>query len=159
MLKVKLFTVGNLKESYWRDASAEYEKRLKHYIDLEVVEIKEVRIKDKASHTDIVNALNKEATTILQHINVTDYVVSLAVDGKMFTSEQISELIQGWEQNGKRIIFVIGSSHGLAQSIGHRADLKLSCSPMTFPHQMIRIFLLEQVYRGYKILRNETYHK
>jgi 23S rRNA (pseudouridine1915-N3)-methyltransferase len=159
MLKVKVITVGNLKEKYWRDASSEYEKRLSRYVDLTVIEVKEARIGEKASAAEITQALNKEATEILKHMNPTDFVVSLAIEGKMFSSETFSALIARWEQAGQRIIFVIGSSHGLGRSIDERANLQLSVSNMTFPHQMIRIFLLEQVYRGYKILRHETYHK
>jgi len=159
MLKVKLIVVGNLKEKYWREASAEYEKRLGRYVDLELVEVKEARMKDKVSDADIASALEKEAEQILKQINATDYVVVLAINGNMLTSEQVAEQVAAWEQNGKRIVFIIGSSHGLAQSVVRRANFKFSFSKMTFPHQMIRIFLLEQIYRGYKILRNETYHK
>jgi len=159
MLKVKIISVGNLKEQYWRQAAAEYEKRLKRYIDLEIIEIKEARIKDKPSAAEISQGLDKEASEIIKQIHITDYVVVLALAGKMFSSEQFADIIDNWEQHGKRIIFVIGSSYGLATSIAERADLVLSFSKMTFTHQMIRIFLLEQVYRGYKILRNETYHK
>jgi len=159
MLKVKVITVGNLKEKYWRAASGEYEKRLSRYVDLQLVEVKEARVGEKASPAEVAQALNKEATNILKQMKPTDFVVSLAIEGKMFSSENFADLIANWEQSGQRVVLVIGSSHGLAQSINERANLQLSISKMTFPHQMIRIFLLEQVYRGYKILRHETYHK
>jgi len=159
MLKVKLITVGNLKEKYWKDAVAEYQKRLQRYVQLEIVELKEERIKEQPSKVEIQQALDKEAVQIMKRVASDDYVVCLAIKGRSFSSEQLAEELAKFEQFGKKVIFIIGSSHGLANSIYQRTNLQVSFSRMTFPHQMMRVIFLEQLYRGYKILKNENYHK
>lgn len=159
MLKIKLLTVGNLKEQYWREAANEYQKRLQRYVQLEMLSIKEERLKDDPSAAEIEQALMKEGQQLMKQLRPTDYVVSLAIQGKEFSSETFAQKFAHWEQSGKRIVFIIGSSYGLAQTIIERSDLQVSFSKMTFPHQMMRIIFLEQLYRSYKILHAETYHK
>lgn len=159
MLKVKLIVLGNLKEQYWKDAELEYVKRLSRYAQLETSEIKEQRIKDKPSESEIKQALEKEAEFILKKIAADDYVVCLAINGKMLSSEELATQINDYEMLGKNVVFIIGSSHGLAEAIYQRANAQISFSKMTFPHQMMRIIFLEQLYRAYKINNNEQYHK
>ena len=159
MLKVKLITVGTLKEKYWKDAVSEYEKRLKRYAQVEIIELKEERTKDNASQHEIEQALEKEAEKMYGKINQQDFVICLAIKGEMLSSEALATKIIALEQLGKTIVFIIGSSHGLAPSIYERANMQLSFSKMTFPHQMMRVIFLEQLYRAYKIKHNESYHK
>lgn len=159
MLKVDLLVVGSLKEKYWKDASLEYQKRLSRYCQLKLIEIKEEYLKDNAHQADIDRALQKEAETITKKITGTDYVVVLAIAAKQLSSEEFAKTVQKYENLGKKIVIIVGSSHGLAPSIYERADMQISLSLMTFPHQMIRIFFLEQLYRAYKINNNEKYHK
>ncbi|GBU11117.1 ribosomal RNA large subunit methyltransferase H [Erysipelotrichaceae bacterium] len=159
MLKIEVLALGNLKEKYWKDAIAEYQKRLKRFCKFEIIELKEESISDMPSHNEIEIALSKEAIQLLKKIQKDDYVVALAIDGEQQTSEGFAKTIGKFEQMGKKIIFIIGSSHGLSQSVYERANIKVSCSKMTFPHQMLRLIFIEQLYRGYKINRNEKYHK
>lgn len=159
MLKIEIIALGNLKEKYWVDAVSEYRKRLSRYCNLTITEIKESPIPDNASQVLIDQALMKEAEMILKKIKPTDYVIALAIKGKQFDSETFASEINKFEALGKKIVFIIGSSHGLSKIMYNRAQIEISFSKMTFPHQMIRLIFLEQLYRGYKINNNEKYHK
>ncbi|MGL5042680.1 MAG: 23S rRNA (pseudouridine(1915)-N(3))-methyltransferase RlmH [Culicoidibacterales bacterium] len=159
MLKVEIIAMGNLKEKYWVDAINEYRKRLTRYCKLTIIELKEATINENASNATIEHGLNKEASIILTKIKPEDFVIALAIRGQMFTSEFFARELQKFEQKGKKIIFVIGSSHGLHADIYKRSNMEISCSAMTFPHQMIRLIFIEQLYRAYKINKNEKYHK
>ena len=158
MLKVKLVVLGKLKEKYWADAAKEYIKRLSGYCKIEVCEIKDLPVPENPSIGEIDTLLSKEAEEIIRQTDSVRNVVSLCIEGKSISSEELSSMLADAEMNGGSIAFVIGSSHGLHESI-KRADEKLSFSKMTFPHQLARIMLLEQIYRGFKIKKGENYHK
>ena len=159
-MNIRIIAVGKLKEKYWRDAAEEYAKRLGAYCSLEVIEIKESLLRANPSAADEEAVKAAEGEDILQHINKGDYVITLEIKGKGLTSEQLAEKMASLALEGKsNIAFVIGGSLGLSPEVSKRADFKLSFSAMTFPHQMMRVILLEQIYRSFKINRNETYHK
>ena len=145
MMKVNLVCVGKLKESYWRDACAEYEKRLSRFCKLEIKELPE-----RAS-------LHDEGVDILKKFQ--GYVLVLAVDGKQMTSEEFASSVQKLQDEGRELTLVIGSSCGLDGAVKDRADGKISFSKMTFPHQMFRVVLLEQLYRAFMINSGAEYHK
>ena len=159
-MNIRIIAVGKLKEGYWRDAVSEYEKRLGAYCNLEIVEVKESRLRANPSAADEEAVKAAEGEDILRYINKEDYVITLEIKGKGLSSEKLAETINGLALSGKSTIdFVIGGSLGLSSAVSSRADFKLSFSAMTFPHQMMRVILLEQIYRSFKINRNETYHK
>ena len=149
-MNIKIVCVGKLKEKYWTEAMAEYSKRLKPYCKIEIVELKE-------SPRDDVNA---EGEGILGKIKKDDYVITLEINGNSLSSEKLADKIKNLAVEGRSdIAFVIGGSEGLSQEVMNRSDFALSFSAMTFPHQMIRVFLTEQIYRSFKIIKNEPYHK
>ena len=159
MLHIKLITVGNLKERYWRDAVAEYEKRLGAYGKVEILELKEARVADDPGAAEINAALEKEADAILAAVPPRAYTIALCVEGKPRTSEQLAELLQDAMSKSATLCLVIGSSHGLSPRVKQAADYRLSVSALTFPHQLMRVLLLETVYRSLSILRGSKYHK
>lgn len=159
-MKITVITVGKIKEKYLEDAIAEYSKRLSRYCKLEIIQVADEKTPDRASEVVETQIKDKEGERILSHIKDTAYVVALAIEGKMISSEELAELIDGLGVRGEsHIQFVIGGSLGLSKKVLERADYKLSFSRMTFPHQLMRVVLLEQVYRGFKILAGEPYHK
>ena len=158
-MKIEILCIGKLKEAYWRDAVAEYGKRLTAYCDLKITELKEARLNGTGpAAEEAVRAA--ESADLLAHIGRDDYVITLEVKGRRLTSEQLADKLQECALAGQSsLVFVIGGSLGFDASVSRRANLRLSFSDMTFPHQMMRVILLEQVYRGFKINRGETYHK
>ena len=159
-MNIKVVCIGKLKEKYWADAVAEYAKRLKAYCSLEIVELKEARLPDRAGEAEEEAVKLAEGRDILAHIRKDEYVITLEVLGKSLSSEGLAEKLDRIGIYGKSdVVFVIGGSLGLSTEVSARADYKLSFSAMTFPHQMMRVFLLEQIYRAFKINRGETYHK
>lgn len=159
-MKLTIITVGKLKEKYLKDAVAEYSKRLSRYCKLEIVEVADEKTPDRASETVERQIRQKEGERIRKYIKEDAYVIALAINGKMLSSEEFSQKIETLGlQGNSHIIFVIGGSIGLEEEILQRADYLLSFSRMTFPHQLMRVILLEQIYRGYKILSREPYHK
>ena len=153
-------TVGKVKEKYFRDAIAEYAKRLSRYCKLEIIEVADEKTPDKASETEEEQIKQKEADRILKNIREDSYCIALAIEGKKMDSVSLARNIECLGLNGKsNIVFVIGGSLGLHQSVLKRADEKLSFSDMTFPHQLMRVILLEQIYRSYRIINKEPYHK
>ena len=153
-------TVGKVKETYFRDAIAEYAKRLSRYCKLEIIEVADEKTPDKASETEEEQIKQKEADRILKNIREDSYCIALAIEGKKMDSVSLARNIERLGLNGKsNIVFVIGGSLGLHQSVLKRADDKLSFSDMTFPHQLMRVILLEQIYRSYRIINKEPYHK
>ena len=159
-MKVTLITVGKIKEKFFQDAIAEYSKRLSRYCKLEIIEVADEKTPDSAS--DTVNRMikEKEGDRLLSFIKDDSYVIALAIDGKMLDSVELSEKIDNLMLSGKSdIVFVIGGSLGLDKRVLDRADYKLSFSKMTFPHQLMRVILLEQIYRSFRIMKNEPYHK
>lgn len=159
-MKIQICCVGKIKEDYFNGAIKEYSKRLSRYCKLEITEVADEKTPDGASEALEEQIKEKEAERLLKVLREDAFVCVLAIDGKMLDSEQLSQKIDQLGINGNsHIQFVIGGSLGLHQSIINRADMKLSFSKMTFPHQLMRVILLEQIYRSYRILRNEPYHK
>lgn len=159
-MKITLITVGKLKEKYLRDAATEYEKRLRRYCKLELIEVADEKTPDGASETVENQIRQKEGERIAKHLPKDAYVIALAIEGKMLSSEEFSEKIASLGLSGNsHLVFVIGGSLGLSPEILKGADYRLSFSKMTFPHQLMRVVLLEQIYRAYRIISNEPYHK
>lgn len=159
MIQLTVITVGNLKESYWRDAVAEYEKRLGAFCNPEIIQLKETRVSDNPSDTEINVALSDEAKRILAAIPPRAYKIALCVEGKEFSSEELAKKMEGVLNESGSICLIIGSSHGLAPEVKSACDLRLSVSKLTFPHQMMRVLLLEVLYRCFNILKGTKYHK
>lgn len=159
-MKITLITVGMIKEKYLKDAIAEYSKRLSRYCKLEIVEVADEKTPDNASDTVEDAIRDKEGERILKYIKEDAYVITLEIAGKMLTSEEMVEKIEKLGVQGtSHIIFIIGGSIGLGREILKRSDYALSFSKMTFPHQLMRVILLEQIYRSYRIINHEPYHK
>ena len=159
-MNITVLAVGKLKEKYWCDAVAEYSKRLGRFCRLTVIEIKESRLPSNPSPADEDAVKAAEGRDILERIRPSDYVITLEISGRSFSSEELARHMEKLSVSGKSsVIFVIGGSLGLSGEVSSRADLKLSFSAMTFPHQMMRVILLEQIYRSFKIINNEAYHK
>ena len=159
MLKVKLIVLGKLKEKYWADAAKEYIKRLSGYCKIEVCEIRDLPVPENPCEGEIESILSKEADEIIRQLGTVRNVISLCIEGKNISSEELSELLGNAEMNGGSIAFIIGSSHGLHEKVKRLSTGRISFSKMTFPHQLARIMLLEQIYRGFKIKKGENYHK
>lgn len=160
MLGVTLICVGKLKEKFYVDAAAEYVKRLGGYCKLEVVELPEQRLPQAPSQGEVAAALAREGEAIRARIPRGAGVVALCIEGTPYSSQELARLIGRWEHSGeKRLVFVIGGSYGLHPSIKEQAWVKLSMSPMTFPHHLARVMLLEQLYRACKIREGSGYHK
>lgn len=159
-MKVTVLAVGKVKEKFYRDALAEYQKRLGRYCQLSVVEVEDERTQEDARGGEDALVLEKEAKRILQRLPKDAYCIVLAIDGKRMSSVAFSQHMEKLLVTGKsHIVFVIGGSLGLHRSVLDVADEKLSFSDMTFPHQLMRVILLEQLYRGFRIASHEPYHK
>ncbi|MBQ6824066.1 MAG: 23S rRNA (pseudouridine(1915)-N(3))-methyltransferase RlmH [Clostridia bacterium] len=159
-MKCTVFCTGSLKEKYWQEAEAEYAKRMKRFGGWNVMELQEVTLPDKPSQKEIDQALKKEGEAILKKLPAQAYPIALCVEGKPYSSEQLAALVERIPREGKsEIALIIGSSHGLDEEVKKACALRLSVSPMTFPHQMMRVILAEQFYRAHKINANESYHK
>ncbi len=159
-MKISLICVGKIKESFYRDAIAEYSKRLSRYCKLEMIEVPDEKTPDSASPLLEIQIMEKEAARILDKIRDDTFVCTLEIEGKKYTSEKLADWMEKLTISGtSHISFVIGGSLGLHQSVKDRADIALSFSDMTFPHQLMRVILLEQIYRGFRIIHNEPYHK
>ena len=150
---IKLITTGKIKEKYLKEAISEYTKRLSKYTKLEIIELNDYDFDNK----NIV--LEKENEQILKHISDKDYIVTLEIEGKQFSSTEFAEKINNIFINNSNITFIIGGSYGLHDDIKKKSNLALSFSKFTFPHQLFRVILLEQIYRAFKIIKNESYHK
>jgi len=159
MLSLTLITVEKQQSSHIDEALHEYIKRLTPYCKLNLTCIKPERLSDNPSETEIAKALESEAKAIEKHFSPNVYTVALCIEGNRQTSEQFAELIKNATDNYGKLTFIIGSSHGLAERIKQKANLRLSMSSMTFPHKLAKVMLLEQTYRGFTILNNKTYHK
>ena len=159
-LKITILTVGKLKESYWKLAIAEYSKRLGLYTKLEIVEVEDEKTLDQASDLLCEQIKDKEGDRLLARCPKDGYVIALAIDGKQYDSVALSKHLEKLTVAGRsHLVFVIGGSLGLSKKVLARADEKLSFSALTFPHQMMRVILLEQIYRCFRIQKNEPYHK
>ena len=158
-MAILIIGVGKLKEAWQRDACAEYMKRMKRFGPIEIKEIPDQPEPDKPSEALNQRVKDAEGKEILAQIKPTDRVVALAINGKTYDSEGFAEKIAQWTGDGRRLVLVIGGSLGLSDEVLKRADEKLSFSKMTCPHQLMRVILLEQLYRAHKINANERYHK
>lgn len=159
MFRIHLIVTGNLKERYWREAAAEYEKRLSAFARLTVSELKESRLPENPGPAEIATALEKKADAILSLLSPHAFVVALCVEGKMLSSEELAATLSQIMREEGELTLIIGSSHGLSPRVKERADLRLSFSRLTFPHQMMRVLTLEAVYRALTILAGRKYHK
>ena len=159
-MNVKILCVGKVKEKFYRDAISEYSKRLSKYCSLEIVEVADEKTSDAATEVENNIIKSKEGERILKHIKYKDFVISLAIEGQEKDSIQFSKYIENLGVSGKSsIVFVIGGSLGISDEVFKRTDYKISFSKMTFPHQLMRVILLEQIYRAMRIMNNEPYHK
>lgn len=159
-MKITVLTVGKIKESFYREALLEYQKRLSRYCSLEIREVDDDRTPDRISDTERENILKKEGGRLERLLPEGAYVITLEIEGQSYTSEAFAQKIADLGLCGQsHIVFVIGGSLGLHNSIKKRADLAVSFSKMTFPHQLMRVVLLEQIYRAFRIIQREPYHK
>lgn len=160
-MKITILTVGKIKEKFYTQAIEEYAKRLSRYCKLEILEVADEKTPDHASEALEQKIKEREGERLLGHLeNASAYVIALAIDGRMMDSVELSEKLESLGVEGKsHLIFVIGGSLGLDERVIKRADFKLSFSKMTFPHQLMRVILLEQIYRSYRIMNHEPYHK
>ena len=149
---IKIICVGKIKEKFYTDAINEYLKRLSKYTKIDLIEVKD-------EDFDISKTLLKEKESIYKYIDDKDYVITLEIEGEELDSVSLSKKINNIQLNNPNITFIIGGSYGLHEDIKKRSNYKLSFSKLTFPHQLFRVMLLEQIYRSYKIINNETYHK
>lgn len=159
-MKISILCVGKVKEKFYRDAIDEFSKRLSRYCKLEIIEVTDEKTPDQASEAEVKQIKDKEGERLLKNIKDDAYVICLCIEGKQLDSEELSGKIQTLGVQGtSHIYFVIGGSLGLSEDVVSRANYKLSFSKMTFPHQLMRVILLEQIYRSYRIMNNEPYHK
>lgn len=159
-MKITILCVGKIKEKYLQEGIGEYRKRLGKYVRLDILEVPDEKTPDRASEAEEAMIRRTEGEKLLKHIKPEDLVVTLAIDGKMLDSVALSRQLETWGVQGKsHIVFVIGGSLGLSPEVLSRGDFSLSFSKMTFPHQLMRMILLEQIYRSYRIMHNEPYHK
>ena len=159
-MKITILTVGKIKEKYLKDAIAEYSKRLGKYCKLEIIEVADEKTPDQASTVVEDSIRAKEGERLLKYIKDDAFVITLEINGKLLTSEELSDKIDKLGISGtSHIIFVIGGSIGLGKEVLKRSNFALSFSKMTFPHQLMRVILLEQIYRSYRIIHGEPYHK
>lgn len=159
-MNIHVICVGKLKETYLKAAIEEYLKRLTRYCKLEIIEVPDEKIPDNASNKEEIIIKEKEGINILKHIKDTMFVIALDLQGKMLSSEELSIFIKNSAINGNsNLTFIIGGSLGLSNKVLNRSNLNLCFSKMTFPHQLMRVILLEQIYRSYRIINNEPYHK
>ena len=160
MQKMTILCTGKLKEKFYLDAVAEYVKRLSRFCKLEIIELPEERLPEDPSPAQIEAALSKEADAVRAKLPNGCLVIAMCVEGRERSSEELAQLVGTWEQSSaKHLVFLIGGSYGLHPSIKAEAQVKLSMSPMTFPHHLARVMLLEQLYRAFKIREGSSYHK
>lgn len=150
---IKIITVGSIKEKYLKDAIEEYMKRLKKYTSIELIEVKDEGLVEEQK------AIQLEAEKIKKNLTSKDYIITLEIEGKEYTSSEFAEKINQIQIENSNIVFIIGGSYGLSSELKQKSRMHLSFSKMTFPHQLFRVILLEQIYRAFKILNNESYHK
>lgn len=159
-MKIDVVCVGKIKEKFFEGAISEYSKRLSKYCNLDIIQVADEKTVEGASETLNQQIKDKEGERILKKIPDNAYVITLEIKGKMLSSEEMAGELQGLFNTGKsHIVFVIGGSLGLSKSVMSRSDMALSFSKMTFPHQLMRVVLLEQIYRSFRIINNEPYHK
>ena len=159
-MKITLITVGKLKEKYWVQAVDEYKKRISKYAKIELIEVADEKEPNNAGGKDIEQIKDKEADRVLSKIKDNQHVVTLEIHGKTYTSEKLASEYQRWMNTGKSdVVFIIGGSNGLGEAVKKRSDQEISFGTLTYPHQMMKVMLMEQIFRVNKILRNEAYHR
>lgn len=159
-MKITLLAVGKVKEGYLREAIAEYEKRLRRYCTLEIIEVADEKAPEKLSEAEMRQVKEREGERLLAKIRPDSYVIALEIQGQLLTSEQLAEKLgEIFAGGNSHIVLVIGGSLGLCEAVGRRADYHLSFSKLTFPHQLMRVIALEQIYRSFRINYGEPYHK
>lgn len=158
-MKIELVCIGRLKEKYWRDACTEYEKRLGRFCRFSIIELPEIRLPERPSEAQITAALDEEGEKILSAASGSA-LIALCIEGKELSSEALADRIASFGVHGVgSVSFLIGSSFGLSENVKRKTDFRLSMSPMTFPHQLVRVMVLEQIYRAFEILNHGKYHK
>lgn len=159
-MKIRIICVGKIKEAFYREAVNEYTKRLSKFSSVEIVELPDEKTPDNASEKENLNIIEKEGMSILKSIKPGEYVISLCIEGKKLNSTGFADKLSDIMVQGSNTIdFIIGGSLGLSEKVKNMSDFKLSFSDMTFPHQLMRVILTEQIYRSFKIINNEPYHK
>ncbi|MGN0673855.1 MAG: 23S rRNA (pseudouridine(1915)-N(3))-methyltransferase RlmH [Anaerovoracaceae bacterium] len=159
-MNINIICIGKLKEKYWQDAVNEYLKRMKGYCPTAIIELKEAKLPKNASRADELKVMETEGRQILTKVSDSDFVITLEIEGKMLDSVELSEQINRIFSGGTQTVdLIIGGSLGLSDEVKKRSNYALSFSRMTFPHQMMRVILLEQIYRAFKIINREAYHK
>lgn len=159
-MNIRIIAVGKIKEKFMQEGIKEYSKRLSRYCNLEIIEVDDEKAPDNLSEKEMEQIKQKEGEKILSKIPSNSYIITLEIKGKQLSSEELSEKIESLMIEGiSDITFIIGGSLGLSKEISQKSNFKLSFSKMTFPHQLMRVVLLEQIYRGFRIMRNEPYHK
>lgn len=159
-MNIDIICVGSIKEKYYIDAIKEYSKRLVPYVHINIIEVDEYKIPNNPSKAQINEGLEKEKEIIESKIKDRSYIIALVIEGKQLSSENLSKKIEDITIEGySNITFLIGSSYGMSNELKNKANLNLSFSKMTFPHQLMRLVLIEQIYRAFRIMRNEPYHK
>lgn len=159
-MKIKIITVGKIKEKYLKDAIDEYKKRLTKYCNLEIIELTDEKTKENMTQNEIDIVKNKEGERILSKISDGEYVISLAIEGKLFSSEEIAKNISSLALSSKsKITYIIGGSLGISDEVKKKSNLLMSFGRITLPHQLMRVVLIEQIYRAFRINNNEAYHK
>ena len=159
-MNITILAVGKIKESFYREALSEYQKRLSRYCRLEIIEVADEPAPEKASPAQEDAIREKEAGRILKRLRDGSFVITLEITGKKYDSEKFAKKLENLGLSGKsQLVFIIGGSLGLHPSVSERADLKLSFSDMTFPHQLMRVILAEQIYRAFRIINGQPYHK
>ncbi|MBO4293351.1 MAG: 23S rRNA (pseudouridine(1915)-N(3))-methyltransferase RlmH [Clostridia bacterium] len=159
MLNINIICVGKIKEKFFTSAIDEYSKRLSKYCKLDILELPDEKIPDNANETIESIIKEKECDNILKHLKKDSYIIALDLGGKEFSSVEFSKKIDNISMTNSKITFIIGGSLGLTETLLKQCNEKICFSKMTFPHQLIRIFLVEQIYRAFKISNNESYHK
>ena len=159
MISVKIISTGTLKEEYLRQAVAEYAKRLSGYCKFSEVVLKEAKLPDSPSEREIATALDTEAKAILSEIPPRAFKIAMCVEGKQLSSEAFAKKISDVSMQASEIVFIIGSSHGLSDKVKSASDMRLSVSEMTFPHQLMKVMLMESIYRAFNIISGTKYHK
>lgn len=159
-MNITIISVGKIKEKFMNSAVEEYVKRLSRYCRLSIIEVPDEKAPENLSEKEMEQVKRAEGENILKHVKEGMYTIILDIQGKMLSSEKFAEMLEGLGlQRNNNIAFIIGGSLGLSEDVRRRADYRLSFSPMTFPHQLMRVILLEQIYRGFRIMKNEPYHK
>lgn len=161
MIRINIICIGKIKEKYFTDAIAEYAKRLSAFCNFSITELNEEKLRSNTPNlSQIQEVIDAEGKRILQKLGISDFVIAMCIEGKQMSSEELSKVIDNASLTGKSTVdFIIGGSYGLSDEVKNKANLKLSMSRMTFPHQMARMILSEQIYRAFEISSNGKYHK